>query len=81
MKDIDRYINEFKVDIAVLTLPKECAAEASEKLSNTALKGIWNFTGKELALGDSGIVVENVHIGDSLMTLCYEIARNSDDKE
>ncbi len=81
MKDVERYINEFKVDIAVLTLPKEFATEASEKLAETALKGIWNFTGKELALGDSGIVVENVHIGDSLMTLCYEIARKSDDEE
>ena len=80
MKDLDRYIKEFKVDIAVLTLPKECAAEISSKLTGTGIKGIWNFTGKEIYLGED-VVVENVHIGDSLMTLCYEIARSDDDKK
>ena len=80
--DIDRlesYIDDFKVDIAILTLPKECVPEMSEKLRGTSIKGIWNFTGKELALGESNIVVENVHIGDSLMTLCYELARSTED--
>ncbi len=80
MKDIEKYIKEFKIDIAVLTLPKECTAEISAKLSGTGIKGIWNFTGKEIYLGEE-VVVENVHIGDSLMTLCYEIARNDDDKK
>ena len=81
MSTVEEYINEFKVDIAVLTLPKECALEVSEKLSKTNVRGIWNFTGKELSLGSSGIVVENVHIGDSLMTLCYEIARGKENEE
>jgi redox-sensing transcriptional repressor len=43
------------------------------------VSGIWNFTGKELDLGDCGIVTENVHIGDSLMTLCYEVAKSKDE--
>ena len=33
--------------------------------------GFWNFTGQELELPDA--VVENVHLGDSLMTLCYRL--------
>ena len=76
--DIDRlesYINDFKVDIAILTLPKDFTTEAADTLAQTNIKGIWNFTGKEIHLGEN-VVVENVHIGDSLMTLCYEIARN-----
>jgi redox-sensing transcriptional repressor len=40
--------------------------------------GVWNFTGKELDLESCGIVVENVHIGDSLMSLCYEVAQSMD---
>ena len=60
------------MDIAILTLPKECAEEVAARLESTSIKGIWNFTGKELQIG-KGCVLENVHIGDSLMTLCYEV--------
>jgi redox-sensing transcriptional repressor len=65
---------ELTVDVVILTLPKECATEVAGRLLDTGIRGIWNFTGKELDLRESGIVLENVHIGDSLMTLCYEIA-------
>ena len=81
MDMLETYIKEFAVDIAILTLPKEFAAEVSERLANMRIKGIWNFTGNELHLGQNGIVVENVHIGDSLMTLCYRIARDNTDGE
>jgi redox-sensing transcriptional repressor len=80
MKRLEEYIREFKVDIAILTLPKEYAVEVSDTLVNTAIKGIWNFTGKELDMGESNIIVENEHIGDSLMTLCYEMARDGEEK-
>jgi redox-sensing transcriptional repressor len=42
-------------------------------LVGLGIKGIWNFTGRELDDLAPEIAVENVHIGDSLMTLCYEI--------
>ena len=76
ISELEERINEFGVDIVILTLPKDCAVETASRLAETGVSGIWNFTGKELALGDCGIVVENVHIGDSLMTLCYEVAKN-----
>ena len=79
MDDLEELCDKFRVDIAILTLPKENATAAAQKLINTNVKGIWNFTGKELDLGDSNIVVENEHIGDSLMTLCYEIAHKEEE--
>jgi redox-sensing transcriptional repressor len=79
MDDLEELCERFEVDIVILTLPKESATSAAQKLLNTKVKGIWNFTGKELDLGDSHIVVENEHIGDSLMTLCYEIARKEEE--
>ncbi len=79
MDDLEELCEKFNVDIVILTLPKENATAAAQKLLNTNIKGIWNFTGKELDLGNSHIVVENEHIGDSLMTLCYEIARREED--
>ena len=75
MDSLEKKLAEFNVDIAILTLPKEHAIAVSERLRETDIKGIWNFTGQELDMENYGIVVENVHIGDSLMTLCYEIAK------
>ena len=76
MEEMESVLDGLNVNIAILTLPKEFAVDISQRLKNTKIKGVWNFTGKELDLLDSGIVAENVHIGDSLMTLCYELAKN-----
>ena len=76
MNELREILDKYCVDIAILTLPKEYATEVSALLSDTSVKGIWNFTGKEIEVSSSDVVVENVHIGDSLMTLCYEIAKN-----
>ena len=73
MDELESFCAENQVDIAVLTLTKDHAGEVAERLATLGVKGIWNFTGKELDELDPGIVVENVHIGDSLMTLCYEL--------
>ena len=81
MDELESRIRDYEVDIVILTLPKENAVDVSAKLCSTGISGIWNFTGKELELDDCGIVVENVHIGDSLMTLCYEIAKKFDDRK
>ena len=78
MEKLEEKIEELGVDIAILTLPKEYANNVLERLEGTRVKGIWNFTGKELDVSGSNIVVEDVHLGDSLMALCYEIAKNKD---
>ena len=75
LEEMESKIKEFGIEIVILTLPKENTEEVASRLAECPIHGIWNFTGKELALGQSGIVVENVHIGDSLMTLCYEVAK------
>lgn len=62
-----------RVDIAVLTIPKEYADEVASKIARYKINGIWNFTSKELDLSPSKIKVQNVHLGDSLMILCYEL--------
>ncbi len=80
MDELETICHNFGVDIVILTLPKERAIEAASRLVGTGVKGIWNFTGKELELDNSDIVIENEHIGDSLMTLCYEISRKDKEK-
>lgn len=68
-----------RVDIAVLTLPKEKAEQAAEKLVELGIHAIWNFAHLDLELPDD-VVVENVHLSDSLMQLSYNIVRRQDDK-
>lgn len=80
MTELERFCSEISVDMAVLTLPKDRAAEEAERLVACGIRGLWNFTGKELEFEDSKVAVENVHLGDSLMILNYKLCENIDDK-
>ena len=74
INEFERYTATHTVDIAVLTLPKEYALEMAERIAETDIGGIWNFTSQELDAFEDRLVVENVHLGDSLMTLNYRLA-------
>jgi redox-sensing transcriptional repressor len=67
------FCEENKVEIGVLTVPKEAAKSVADVLVKSGVKGIWNFANMELKVEDPSVVVENIHLGDSLMTLCYEV--------
>ena len=70
---LESFCAENKVDIGVLTMPKEAAEDVCRRLIGGGVKGVWNFANMELRLNTPGVIVENIHLGDSLMTLCYEI--------
>lgn len=73
MSELEAFCAHHTVDIAVLTLPKNHVCDIAERLCGIGIPGIWNFTGSESDAFGAGAVIENVHIGDSLMTLCYEL--------
>ena len=73
INEFERYTSTHTVDMAVLTLPKEHAIEMAQRIADTDIVGVWNFTGQELDSLDTDLVIENVHLGDSLMTLNYRI--------
>ena len=73
MSELESFCSEHTVDIAVLTLPKNCVGEIAARLADLEIPGVWNFTGSEPEASLANAVVENVHIGDSLMTLCYNL--------
>jgi len=76
------FCRENGVSIGVLTVPKEAAYEVAETMAEAGVEGIWNFANMELKLPDhKDVIVENIHLGDSLMTLCYELKTKNDDKE
>ena len=73
MAELEQFCKENSVDIAVLTLTKNRVYEVADRIAALHIPGIWNFTGGEPDLSEADTVIENVHIGDSLMTLCYEL--------
>ena len=75
--EFERYTATHTVDIAVLTLPKEYALQMAERIAETDIGGIWNFTSQELDAVEDTVIVENVHLGDSLMTLNYRLANKN----
>mgnify|MGYP001809806001 CR=1 FL=1 len=60
------------VDIAMLTVPNRIMPDITARVVAAGVKGIWNFSPTDLKLGDD-VVVENVHLSDSLMVLGYRL--------
>ena len=76
MDELEQFVRENNIDIAVLTIPKNSAIQVAEHLEKlgaaNGIKGIWNFAHVDLNVPQE-IQVENVHLSDSLMKLTYNI--------
>ena len=70
---IDNFMPEHKPDIAILTLPKTDLSYITKKLKALGVKGFWNFSNVDIRV--EGVHIENVHLSDSLMILCYKIGQ------
>ncbi len=79
-RELADFVRENKVDIAILTVPRHAAQEMTDVLAEAGIRAIWNFTNTELDVGDTGILVENIHFSDSLLVLTYHLAQ-LDDRE
>ena len=67
------FIKENNIEILALTIPKTSASEVAKAAVNAGIKGIWNFAHMDLNVPDN-VVVENVHLSESLMTLSFNLA-------
>lgn len=77
LNDLDDYCANNHVDIAALTMPKSKADTIAQKLVDLGVKAIWNFAHVDLDIeNNEDVVVENVHLSDSLMQLSYNIVKN-----
>lgn len=72
--ELEQFIKDNNIQIAALTIPKTKAAEMAELLVKYGVKAIWNFAHTDLILPDD-VLVENVHLSESLMRLSYNITR------
>ena len=81
LDELESFCEENQVDIAALTMPKEKADAIANRLVGLGIRAIWNFAHVDLELIDKNVVVENVHLSDSLMQLSYNIVRNKKAEE
>lgn len=70
--ELPLFCRENGIQIAALTLPKEQAAKMANLLVENGVRAIWNFAHIDLDLPE-GVIVENVHLSESLMQLSYNL--------
>ena len=80
VEELEKFIVENDVQIAALTIPKTKAPEIADRLVKAGIKAIWNFAHTDLQVPDD-VVVENVHLSESLMRLSYRVCSIQDQKE
>lgn len=79
-EELPVFIRDNAIDIAVLAIPKVQALKMAELLCDYGIKGIWNFASTDLEIVNSDVIVENVHLTDSIMRLSYKL-RNKQERE
>ncbi len=67
------YCKENKPDLIIICIPKSGAEELAPIIVETGVKGLWNFSHYDFSVYDKSLIVENVHLRDSLMALSYRI--------
>lgn len=73
INELEEFCKENSPAIAILCIPRKAAKDLADPLVDLGIKGFWNFSHYDLAIDYHGIVVENVHLADSLMTLSYRV--------
>jgi len=78
--ELEGYLKNNDIALAVLCVPKEVAVNVTKILTENGIEAIWNFTNMELTEPNSPIIVENVHFSDSLLSLSYFVSERMDER-
>lgn len=79
--NLETFCRMIRPDVAILCIPKEAARSLAGTLVDCGIRGFWNFSHYDMTLDYPGIAVENVHLGDSLSTLCFRVNELEKSKE
>lgn len=69
--EIEKFCSENKPVNAILCIPDEAAADVASRLISYGICAFWNFSHCDLNVSQKNVIVENVHLGDSLLRLSY----------
>lgn len=76
--EMECFCQEHHPRIAILTVSRSAVPEVAEKLIQLGVSGFWNFSHYDFSAKYPDVLVENVHLSDSLMTLCYKVKELSE---
>ena len=71
VEELDRVVKEHDIRIGGLCVPMSQAKIVADEMISAGIKAIWNFATVDLDVPDD-VVVENVHLSESLMKLSYK---------
>ncbi len=80
IEHLSEFCRQNQPKIAVLCIPKSSAPLICEQLIGLGVKAFWNFSHYDINLDYNDIIVENVHLGDSLLALNFGVCNMTDDK-
>jgi redox-sensing transcriptional repressor len=66
------FLHQHKVDIGIMCIPRKAAQQTADILTSNGVRAIWNFSMTDLDV-PADIIVENVHLSDSLYTISYRL--------
>lgn len=72
--NLESFCNENQPKVAILCIPKTAVGEIAKRLYGCGIRCYWNFSHYDLSVEYEDVVVQNVHMSDSLMILCYKIS-------
>lgn len=75
--ELEGFMKNNTIHIAALTLPKSKAPQVASDLVKWGIKAIWNFAPTDINV-PSDVMVENVHLAESLMRLSYKLKTNEE---
>jgi len=79
MESLQTFCEQQHPQVAVLCIPKDAAQQLADQLIALGINGFWNFSHFDLRINNPDVIVENVHLGDSLMTLAYCMHQQNED--
>lgn len=77
-RTLEEFCRTHQPKMAVLCIPKEAAPPLVDRLIHCGVRGFWNFSHYDISFHHPDVIVENVHLGDSLMTLSYRMLEPED---
>ena len=78
LSELDEFAKNNSIDIAALCIPKTQAITVADKLVKLGVKAFWNFAHTDLNVPND-VVVESVHLSESLMRISYNLKRTRKD--
>ena len=76
---LESFCRSHYVTTAILCVPKAAVEPIAETLYESGVRSFWNFSHYDLNMKFDNVIVENVHISDSLMQLCFRLKKTNSD--